>query len=86
MRIAQESIFSGLNNLTVNSVMDEAYDRYFGFTNEEVSEMLDYYGVAEKKSELQEWYDGYLFGMKKSIIRGLLLIIFRRDVFHRHIG
>ena len=62
LRIAQESIFSGLNNLTVNSVMDEAYDRYFGFTNEEVSEMLDYYGVAEKKSELQEWYDGYLFG------------------------
>lgn len=62
LRIAQESIFSGLNNLTVNSVMDEAYDRYFGFTNEEVSEMLDYYGVAEKESELQEWYDGYLFG------------------------
>ena len=55
-------IFSGLNNLTVNSVMDEAYDRYFGFTDEEVSEMLDYYGVAEKESELKEWYDGYLFG------------------------
>ena len=55
-------VFSGLNNLTVNSVMDEAYDRYFGFTNEEVSEMLDYYGVTEKESELQEWYDGYLFG------------------------
>lgn len=54
--------FSELNNLTVNSVMDEAYDRYFGFTNEEVSEMLDYYGVTEKESELQEWYDGYLFG------------------------
>ena len=62
LRIAQESIFSGLNNLTVNSVMDEAYDRYFGFTNEEVSEMLDYYGVTEKENELQEWYDGYLFG------------------------
>ena len=55
-------VFSGLNSLTVNSVMDEAYDRYFGFTNEEVSEMLDYYGVTEKESELQEWYDGYLFG------------------------
>ena len=62
LRIAQESIFSGLNNLTVNSVMDEAYDRYFGFTNEEVSKMLDYYGVAEKESELKDWYDGYLFG------------------------
>lgn len=46
-------VFSELNNLTVNSVMDEAYDRYFGFTNEEVSEMLDYYGVTEKESELQ---------------------------------
>lgn len=55
-------VFSELNNLTVNSVMDEAYDRYFGFTNEEVSEMLDYYGVTEKESKLQEWYDGYLFG------------------------
>ena len=55
-------IFSGLNNLTVNSVMDEAYDCYFGFTDEEVSEMLDYYVVAEKESELKEWYDGYLFG------------------------
>ena len=62
LRIAQESIFSGLNNLTVNSVMDNAYDSYFGFTNEEVSEMLSYYGVLEKESELKEWYDGYLFG------------------------
>jgi hypothetical protein len=62
LRIAQESIFSGLNNLTVNSVMDEAYDNYFGFTEEEVSEMLRYYGVLEKENELKDWYDGYLFG------------------------
>lgn len=62
LRIAQESIFSGLNNLTVNSVMDEAYDQYFGFTEDEVEEMLLYYGVSEKKIELKEWYDGYLFG------------------------
>lgn len=62
LRIAQESIFSGLNNLTVNSVMDEDYDNYFGFTKEEVSEMLSYYGVSEKEDELKEWYDGYLFG------------------------
>ena len=62
LRIAQESIFSGLNNLTVNSVMDEEYDRYFGFTRDEVDEMLDYYGVSEKKEELKDWYDGYLFG------------------------
>lgn len=62
LRIAQESIFSGLNNLTVNSVMDEAYDGYFGFTYSEVCEMLEYYGVTERKAELKEWYDGYLFG------------------------
>ena len=62
LRIAQESIFSGLNNLTVNSVMDDEYDRYFGFTSEEVETMLGYYGVSEKKAELAEWYDGYLFG------------------------
>lgn len=62
LRIAQESIFSGLNNLSVNSVMDEKYDRYFGFTETEVREMLEYYGAAEKEAELKEWYDGYLFG------------------------
>ena len=62
LRIAQESIFSGLNNLTVNSVMDEAYDNYFGFTREEVARMLKYYGISEKESELRAWYDGYLFG------------------------
>ena len=62
LRIAQESIFSGLNNLTVNSVMDDEYDKYFGFTSEEVETMLGYYGVPEKKAELAEWYDGYLFG------------------------
>lgn len=62
LRIAQESIFSGLNNLTVNSVMDDEYDKYFGFTSEEVETMLGYYGVPDKKEELTEWYDGYLFG------------------------
>lgn len=65
LRIAQESIFSGLNNLTVNSVMDEEYDRYFGFTEDEVEQMLDYYGVSEKEVELKEWYDGYLFGKEE---------------------
>lgn len=62
LRIAQESIFSGLNNLTVNSIMDKAYDKYFGFTAAEVHEMMQYYGVSEKEPELKEWYDGYLFG------------------------
>lgn len=65
LRIAQESIFSGLNNLTVNSVMDEEYDSFFGFTYSEVHELLKYYGVAEKEPELKDWYDGYLFGSEE---------------------
>lgn len=65
LRIAQESIFNGLNNLTVNSIMDEEYYNYFGFTGEEVTRMLEYYGVSEKESELRDWYDGYLFGSKE---------------------
>ena len=62
LRIAQESIFSGLNNLTVNSVMDDEYDQFFGFTYPEVRAMLEYYGVVHKEAELKEWYNGYLFG------------------------
>lgn len=62
LRVAQESIFSGLNNLTVDSVLDEEYDRFFGFTYSEAHEMLEYYGILEKEVELKDWYDGYLFG------------------------
>ena len=62
LRIAQESIFSGLNNLTVNSVMDEDYDRFFGFTYPEVHQMMEYYGVSDKDEELKDWYNGYRFG------------------------
>jgi hypothetical protein len=65
LRIAQESIFSGLNNLTVNSVMDEEYDSFFGFTYPEVHEMIEYYGVLDKETELKDWYDGYLFGSEE---------------------
>ena len=62
LRIAQESIFSGLNNLTVNSVMDEEYSQFFGFTSDEVKVMLEYYNMSDKENELKEWYDGYRFG------------------------
>ncbi len=65
LRIAQESIFSGLNNLTVNSVMDEEYDGFFGFTEYEVREMLAYYGASDKEEEIRKWYDGYCFGKKE---------------------
>ena len=65
LRIAQESIFSGLNNLTVNSILDETYDKYFGFTRAEVHKMLRDYGALEKEAELKTWYDGYLFGAEE---------------------
>ncbi|MCM1212898.1 MAG: AAA family ATPase, partial [Blautia sp.] len=65
LRIAQESVFSGLNNLTVNSVLDGEYDSFFGFTDPEVRRMLEYYGVADKESELKNWYNGYLFGKEE---------------------
>lgn len=65
LRIAQESIFSGLNNLSVNTVMDDEYAEYFGFTEVEVKEMLKNYGVSDRITELKEWYDGYLFGNKE---------------------
>jgi len=62
LRVAKESIFSGLNNIKVNSVLDNRYSEYFGFTSEEVQEMAEYYGAPEKYEELCEWYDGYRFG------------------------
>ena len=65
LRIAQESIFSGLNNLSVSSVMDDDYDKFFGFTYSEVRRILEYYSVREKEAELKDWYDGYLFGSEE---------------------
>lgn len=62
LRVAKESIFSGLNNLKVNSILDDKYSQYFGFTPEEVREMACYYGVEEKYEEICAWYDGYRFG------------------------
>lgn len=62
LRVAKESIFSGLNNLTINSVLDHKYSPYFGFTPEEIREMAEYYGVSDKYEELCAWYDGYRFG------------------------
>ena len=62
LRVAKESIFSGLNNLTIHSILDNKYSQYFGFTKEEIYEMLEYYDVREKYEEVCDWYDGYLFG------------------------
>ena len=65
LRISQESIFSGMNNISVHSLFDEEYESYFGFTEDEVENMLSYYGKLDKETELKNWYDGYLFGKKE---------------------
>ena len=62
LRVAKESIFSGLNNLSTYSVLDDRFSEYFGFTNEEVTALANYYNAAEKLPEIKEWYDGYQFG------------------------
>ena len=62
LRVAKESIFSGLNNLKINSILDKKYSAYFGLTTEEIKEMAMYYGVPDKYEEICNWYDGYRFG------------------------
>jgi hypothetical protein len=62
LRVSKESIFTGLNNLVMASVLNNAYSAYFGFTQDEVNAMLDYYGLNAKKQIVREWYNGYLFG------------------------
>ena len=62
LRISKESIFTGLNNLEVNSILSDTYSESFGFVQEEVDEMLRYYEIEEKRETMKKWYDGYLFG------------------------
>lgn len=62
LRVSKENLFSGLNNPVVNTVLDEKYSKYFGFTTDEVKKMAVYYGQEDKLEELSNWYDGYRFG------------------------
>ena len=62
LRVAKESIFTGLNNLKLLSVTNVRFDEYFGFTDEEVRELLRYYGREDRYEAMREWYDGYRFG------------------------
>lgn len=62
LRISKENLFSGLNNLMVNTVVDEKFSTYFGYTKQEVLEMASYYGKEDKIPEIRTWYDGYNFG------------------------
>lgn len=62
LRVAKESIFTGLNNMQVMTITDSLFDGYFGFKDGEVKELLEYYGLEEKYDLIKEWYDGYRFG------------------------
>ncbi|MCF0122599.1 MAG: AAA family ATPase [Ruminiclostridium sp.] len=62
LRVAKESIFSGLNNLKIYSVLDNSFSQYFGFTEDEVRQMAQYYRAEDALPELCDWYDGYRFG------------------------
>ena len=62
LRISKESIFTGLNKFKVLSITDTRFDEQFGFTEDEVKEILKYYSLEDKFSELKKWYDGYRFG------------------------
>lgn len=59
LRISRESIFTGLNNFSVYTIRDVQYNEYFGFTDVEIRQMLEYYGLMEKYDAIREWYDGY---------------------------
>ena len=62
LRISKESIFTGMNNLVVYSVIDKPYSQYYGFTEKEIRQMLDYYGLQDKLEIIKKWYDGYSYG------------------------
>ena len=62
LRISKESIFTGLNNPKVHTISDLRYDEYFGFTDADVDELLEFYGLSSYKDTIRDWYDGYRFG------------------------
>lgn len=62
LRITKESIFTGLNNFDNISILSKLYDEYFGFSQNDIDELLDNYNLSRKKETIQKWYDGYRFG------------------------
>ena len=86
LRISRESIFTGLNNLDVVSVLNEDYAEYFGLTQNEVDSFLEVYGITKKRDEIKSWYDGYLFGSTEvynpwSVINYVKDIVYRNTAF-----
>ena len=88
LRISRESIFTGLNNIKIYSILNPYFDSSFGFTQDEVARTLAYYNLEHKLPEIQEWYDGYLFGHTDiynpwSIINYIDMARFDSDAFPR---
>ena len=86
LRISRESIFTGLNNMEVHSILSYYYSDCFGFTESEVKDMLAYYDLADKYPELKKWYDGYRFGDTEiynpwSILNYINTALGKRDAF-----
>ena len=83
LRISRESIFTGLNNLDVISVLNEDYAEYFGFTQNEVDCFLDAYGIIDRSDEVKNWYDGYLFGYTE-VYNPWSVINYVKDIVRRN--
>ncbi len=83
LRISRESIFTGLNNLKIVSVLDESYAEYFGFTQNEADSFLEYYGITQRRDELKNWYDGYLFG-NTEVYNPWSVINYIYDIVHKN--
>ena len=79
LRISKESIFTGLNNLRVNSITTAEFSEYYGFEENEVFDMLEYYDRTEKKDTMKQWYNGYLFG-KTEVYNPWSVINYMRDL------
>lgn len=79
LRVAKESIFTGMNNLKVVGIMDMDYDEYFGFTKEEVEKALADYGISDNISLVKQWYDGYRFG-NEEIYNPWSIIMYLEDI------
>lgn len=80
LRVSKESIFTGLNHIKIISVLDERYSEHFGFTQEEVLQMMEYYGVESRFPVMKEWYDGYRFG-KAEVYNPWSVINFLYDLY-----
>ncbi len=83
LRISRESIFTGLNNLKIISVLDESYSEYFGFTQSEVDKMLSFYEINDRIEEIKLWYNGYLFG-NVEIYNPWSVINYTYDIIHKN--